>query len=128
MLRDCRAGQQLPQHADEGFISLATSFLSRCQAQQMTQIRYAPEKRKHISHISLDLITLRHRYSMRYFYAERVTLCWCTAVVSLSHKLRDQLLLSQRPQRGVLPLRTAIAAFTTSPGLITPLHADLFLL
>ena len=49
-LRDYRAGQQAPQHADEGFIRLATTFLTRCLALQMTQIRSAPEKRKYRAH------------------------------------------------------------------------------
>ncbi|CAK0785025.1 hypothetical protein CVIRNUC_008230 [Coccomyxa viridis] len=49
-------------------------------------------------------------------------------LASLSHKLRDHLLLSQRPQRGIRPLRTAITSLIPSPTLITPLHADLFLL
>ncbi len=64
MRRECRAGQQLPQHADEGFISLATSFLGRCRAQQMTQIRYAPEKREHGSNSPPKLITLQHEVSI----------------------------------------------------------------
>ncbi len=49
-LRDYRAGQQAPQHADEGFIRLAITFLTQCLALQMTQIRSAPEKREHRAH------------------------------------------------------------------------------
>ena len=58
ILRDCRGGQQIPQQPDEEFVRLATTFLSRCLASQMSQIRFAPEKRKH-----LDLSSLHWRAS-----------------------------------------------------------------
>ena len=46
--------------------------------------------------------------------------------MALCHAVRAQCLALGAPQRGVLPLRAAVAKLGPSPDHLSPIHADLF--
>jgi COP9 signalosome complex subunit 3 len=50
------------------------------------------------------------------------------AVVKLCRKLREAVVAAGCPRKGILPMQAALRALQPAPEVLTPLHAEHFLL